>query len=709
MKTARIRTVAGVPRLEVDGKPIRGRLFWGGASSQPVPISTPRELTFTFCAPLTTETATIHFRFGQEVGSVTVRAVRITDETTHTSVLGAEPQWNIWPPTEKARVHFAPDQFQAEVVAPPKGADWPDFHVFHEQNLKLTKGHLYRVNLIASATPARDLTVALYQPGTTYTFLAGPSEQFESQIKLAARAGVNLVSFEAALPWPEPGVAPDFRAAEAACERVLAANPSALLLPRIAVYPPAHWLQRNLDHVMRWDDGDHGGQIASATSPLYQKEGAERLTALIAHLESRFGSQLIGYHPCGQNTGEWFWMDSWTGALPGYAPCDKLAWDAWRTAQKLLPAPVPTPTERRTSPPSLLVQEWNRFLSESMADAALVMAKAVRQATQGRKLSLLFYGYGFEFAPMPSGPANSGHYALRRLLASPDVDVLCGPFSYFDRSVGQSGPVMSTAESVLAAGKLWLNEDDTRTYRAKERTLPGWDSGADDLERTVGILTRGLAQNACRNLATWWMDLPGTGWFDDPAFWKVMRDFAQLDQWFLDHPTPFRPELALVLDEEAAFALSPNAAQNAPLSATRAVLGRCGTPYGQYLLDDVLASRCPAKVLVVVLAQALSPARRAALERTAKGKTLVFVDTTPLSRERLLAALRAAKVHRFTETEAVVFANGPVVAVHAVAAGPVRLTLRSGKTLLLHLKRGETRVIGHPGSQSSPTLASEGR
>lgn len=654
-----------------------------------MPIGAEREIVFSFVAPLTTQTATIHFRFGQELGSATVRQLRIVEEGSGRVVLGAEPSWRVWPPTEASQVSFGEGGFVAQIVAPPPGKEGPDFHVYHEHQLALAKGKTYRVTLRASATPNRNLTVALYQPGTTYTFLAGPSVQFESQVKLAASAQVNIVSFEVALPWPEPGQQPDFRASEAACERVLAANPKALLLPRIGVYPPPHWLKSHQDDVMRWDDGDHGGAIASAASVAYQRDGAERLTALIQHLEERFGSQTIGYHPTGQNTGEWFWMDSWTGTLPGYAPCDRVAWDAWQRAQKRPPAPVPTPTERRAAKPTDNVIAFNRFLSESIADAALTMARAVRKASKGKKLSLLFYGYGFEFAPMPSGPANSGHYALHKLLASPDVDILCGPFSYFERSVGGVGPVMSAAESVLAAGKLWLNEDDTRTYLAKERTFPGWDSGADTRENTLGILRRNLAQNACRNHATWWMDLPGTGWFDDPTLWEEMRKFAVWDDYFLAHPTPFQPEIALLLDETAVYGLAPHPKQNAPLSTTRKALGLVGAPYGQYLLGDVLAGKCPAKVWVV-----LPTSRRAALERAAgKDKTLVWVDEKGVTTEQLRAVARAAKVHLYTQTDAVIFANGPLVAVHAVSDGPVTVTARRGKPVTQHLTKGETWIV----------------
>ena len=58
------------------------------------------------------------------------------------------------------------------------------------------------------------------------------------------------------------------------------------------------------------------------------------------------------------------------------------------------------------------------------------------QATAGRKLVMFFYGYVFEFGAIANGAGMSGHYALRQVLKSPDIDVLCSPISYFDRGLG---------------------------------------------------------------------------------------------------------------------------------------------------------------------------------------------------------------------------------------------------------------------------------
>ncbi len=54
---------------------------------------------------------------------------------------------------------------------------------------------------------------------------------------------------------------------------------------------------------------------------------------------------------------------------------------------------------------------------------------------------------------------------------------------------------MTAAESVALAGKMWLYEDDTRTYLGTG-TAPGWKDGAGNLEDTNRLLTRNVAEVA---------------------------------------------------------------------------------------------------------------------------------------------------------------------------------------------------------------------
>ncbi len=400
---------------------------------------------------------------------------------------------------------------------------------------------------------------------------------------------------------------------------------------------------------MVWDQGppEHAGAVVA--SPDYRRDASERLAALIAHLEDKFGDRTAGYHPCGQNTGEWFYQETWGPALNGYAAGDLRAWRRWLAERypgdaalqaawnepqvTLAAAAVPTPDVRRAAPAGVLhdpaasrkLIDFAEFQQQMMADCVCSLARAAREASHGRKLVVFFYGYVFEFGAIRNGPATAGHYALRRVLDCPDIDVLCSPISYFDRGLGQSGPAMTAAESVALAGKMWLYEDDTRTYLGSGR-FPGWADGVSTIEDTNRLLLRNTAQCALRNFGTWWMDLGATGWFDDPRMWAEMDRLKSLDEPLLARPLPFHPEVAAVIDERSMLRVAAGGQiVTVPgVYEVRRPLGRMGAPYGQYLQDDVLAGRVPAKMYVLLTSWRLSPQQRRELLAATRGRMRVW-------------------------------------------------------------------------------------
>jgi hypothetical protein len=535
---------------------------------------------------------------------------------------------------------------------------------------------------------------------------------------------------------------------------------------------------------------------------------------------------MAGYHPCGQNTGEWFYQDTWENLLNGYAPADTNAWRAWlreryrnegalQTAwheptATLGGATVPEPARRRASPSGILrdpttekaLIDFSEFQQQAMADLVCELAHAAREASHGRKLVVFFYGYVFEFGTIRLGPATCGHYALRRVLDCPDIDVLCSPISYFDRGIGGSAPTMTAAESVALAGKLWLCEDDTRTYLGSGE-FPGQFDGAKDLAETLTLLRRNVAEEAMRNFATWWMDLGMTGWFNDPRIWNEMKRLEAVDRVFLAKPIAYRPQVAAVIDERAMTETSCSAwrVTEPGIYQVRRPLARMGAPYGQYLLDDVVRGRVQAKLYVFLNAWQLTAAQRQELRRHTRGafrvwcyapgwhdgdrtspeamqeltgfrlvsvsparawatptdlgkqlglqtafgvdgavtplfaaadaspaETLatypdgsaavalrqspdgwsLFVGAPGLTSELLRLAARKAGVHLYTQTDCNVYANGPIVGLHAAQDGPVTLDtgrrgqvqdaltgerVGSGPRVTVPMKKGDTRLL----------------
>ena len=667
VETVRVDASSGAPRLVVDGKPVRARMFFGIPGTKPLPADTVgTEISFEF-VPAQDEprTATMHFRFGPSAGTVDLDDIRVQDLTTGDDVLAQcdfesgesafTSHWNVWPEGERntvGRVEVRPDcgrdgsaGLHVTLRAPADGR-WPDFHIHHMANLALKQDHRYRASLWVRANRARDLMIAFYRPGNPYVFLGAPSNGYTSQIKMAGQAGAMFVSFPVYLPWPRPDETVDWSTVDAQCQEVLAANPQALLLPRISCNAPRWWREAHPDDDMVWDSGPQFGYPVVA-SPEYRRDAAERLALLVTHLETKFGSQMAGYHPCGQNTDEWFYQETWGPALNGYAQGDLRAWREWLTERysddtairqawgdpqvSLATAAVPTPVARRAAPAGVLrdpvsersLIDFTQFQQQAMADCVCHLARAVREATHGRKLVVFFYGYVFEFGAVGNGPGTSGHYALRRVLECPDIDVLCSPISYFDRGPGQSAPAMTAAESVALAGKMWLYEDDTRTC------LSAKDSGFDrteSLAETNAELLRNTGQCAVRNFATWWMDLGAAGWFDDPRMWAEMTRLSALDEPLLAEPRPFRPEVAAVIDEQSMMRVSAGgAAVTLPgVYQVRRPLGRLGSPYGQFLQDDVIAGKVQARMYVFLTAWCLAPDQRKRLLASTRGSTRVW-------------------------------------------------------------------------------------
>lgn len=665
----RVAVTNGVPQLLMDGQPIRSRIFWGASSAGGrTEIGADwKETVFEFTAPETDASAALHLRFGETPGDIWFDDIRIADVQTGTAVLSADfegtadasrKNWQIWckgrdqKPAIQVRVANGAGHDGKSALHVALGSDEKlnGLHLYHS-NLNLTRGAQYRVTIWSRSSSKRFLNPTVHHQGGAFQKYGGLPPPYASEVKLAAARGVNIVSFPIPTLWSKGGDEPDPVGIDTAIRATLEANPRALLMPRIGMYPPKWWLESHPDAVMAYEGGK-AGDTASVSSEEYRKDSAAALRRTIRWCENNYGPHMAGYHPCGQNTGEWFYYDSWERPLNGLEPATLTAWRKWLAKKyknddalkrawsipdaTLAAVKVPAPKERRAAPHGQLrdpsremrLVDFCQFQQEEMADTVLLLAHALREEAGPDRLSVFFYGYVFEFGALPNGPAVSGHYALRRVLNSPDIDILCSPISYYDRQTGGGAPCMTAAESVMLAGKLWLNEDDTRTHLAKDSRAPGWQAGADSQDIAVQQLRRNLAHETTRNFATWWMDLGATGWFNDPILWEEMDRFRESESFFLRNPTAFRPEIAAVLDERSMLlpvGSGPIPWTTRPLIYTaRENLHRVGAPFGQYLLDDIASGRAKAKLHVFLAAWQLAPNHRAEIKKATRGSANIW-------------------------------------------------------------------------------------
>ncbi|OGV67614.1 MAG: hypothetical protein A2283_07600 [Lentisphaerae bacterium RIFOXYA12_FULL_48_11] len=638
--TVRVKDTRGGPQIQVDGKPIPPRFFWGSMNSGR--ISSKSEWTnhsFEFLPGDVKGTGTLHFRFSHVPGEVWLSDVRIQDVITGEDILpvgsfaSAEnfrKTWNQWP-VGTANTSATVDTVDGAVrvtLKKPTDGNWPDFHLHSDTALRFTAGRSYRCSFRARTFPSQDMTVALYSvTNGHHDFIGGPPGAFLNQVALARDAGVNLVSFSAPNCWTSIEASTDWTALDNLCRKIIAVNPKVLLVPRVDANAPGWWIRQHPDARMVYD-GDKVSDFSCVSDRAYRYDVCAHLERICRHLMEAFPDNFAGIHPCGQNTGEWFYRDTWKKPLSGYDPATKSAFRQWlkgKGCPQAASAEPPTADERRAHPNGFLrdpalekgLIDFARFQQEEMADHVTAMAEACRKGTDGKKLVVFFYGYLFEFAPVQTGAPTSGHYALAKVIKSRDIDILCSPISYTDREWIGTAPSMTAAESVMKAGIMWLNEDDSRTYLDPRKEEHVQEGGLVDLLQTQQVMLRNTAQAVLRGFGTWWMDLPAQGWFNDARIWDEMIRLHPVDEAMAKRRKPFTPDMAAIMHEDSMCHLTGGSAIVARglIYNCRAAFGRSGAPYGQYLLDDVLAHRVKAKLQVFLSAWALTPEERAGLAK----------------------------------------------------------------------------------------------
>jgi hypothetical protein len=116
-----------------------------------------------------------------------------------------------------------------------------------------------------------------------------------------------------------------------------------------------------------------------------------------------------------------------------------------------------------------------------------------------------------------------------------------------------------TTISGVIRGKLWLNEDDTRTYLSAENEETG---RVATLQAIQWVHRRNFAQALAHGSALWWMDLRGQGWPAARPIWGNLSGLRGL--WEATPPRPLRPDIAVVIDEQSSLYLAGDNAVTAP-------------------------------------------------------------------------------------------------------------------------------------------------
>jgi hypothetical protein len=636
---------AGAPQIHVDGKAVPARMFWGWRGHRPIIVGTAWERFELAFTPKAADPGTIHFRIPSDRALVVfLRNVRVVDTVTGADYLdpaslsSAEAfakAWTVFDNDTLGHADVTADGcLKIEGWGKNKGSKPnPHFHCYTKRT-PFVEGRRYVLSFEAKASEDD-----VYLIPAAYTCYAGNytrwpftgRDPFPVQVKMAADAGVDLVSFMAPKTIWKDDDTYDWADLDDLCDEVIAINPKALLVPRIKLETAGWWARKYPDDVITYFDGSKG-PAPSVACRHYREKACRFLEAMTRHLCEKYPDRFAGIHPAAQNSSEFFYWDTWSKPFFGYDPATKAAFKAWRRKHGRPEAEVPTLAERKLDifkSPTLadpvkdsVLVDFRLYLQEEMADFVAEVASACRKASGGKKLVIIFYGYQWEFAGHARGAGTSGHYALKYLLdkAAEDLDILCSPISYLDRAWGQTAPAMSAAETVMRHGVMWLFEDDSRTFLDPDKAARKGEGVCMDLAQTRQVLLRNNAQTAIRGFGSWWMDLPACGWYMDTRLWDLMARLGPFDRAILKRVRPFTPEVAAIVDETSMMYLSLGRVSSRFVSVPRAAYGRAGAPYGQYLLSDVLERPLDAKLQIFQSAWYMTPERIATInaQRAAK-------------------------------------------------------------------------------------------
>lgn len=463
----------------------------------------------------------------------------------------------------------------------------------------------------------------------------------QSQINRAARAGVRIFSTLVELTCPLAPLDTVYDVLDQRIETLLSAQPGAFVLPRIVFAPAEGWKAQYPMDMQVCEDGPGNVSIGSDA---FWAEAQRALRLLIEHVQrTSYGSRVIGYH---LENGEWFQPRD-GGADRSHANREafrrwlrrkyndndvlfRAAWydgDAqfYTVAVPTLPDPAVAPAfydpyrERRWI-------DYMEYVSDQTVDRLLELAGAVKDATQGRALVSVCYGYVLEF-----GHPWSGHLGLGRLLESPTIDVLSGPISYGDRAPSRSGALPAPVGSIGIHGKLWMTEEDTKTHLA--RSGSGLDRDNPPMENriaTEAVQLRTAAMALCRQTGIVWMDLWGEGWLDSDETWSAASRHVTMMSKQLRDRRRTTPDVVAMIDEYSLCHFAGGDVMMARvLHDNRDSLLRSGASVDFYLQSDVTHKDFPtdAKLYIFLNPYRLPESHRDAIrDRLLQpGRTLVWL------------------------------------------------------------------------------------
>lgn len=266
------------------------------------------------------------------------------------------------------------------------------------------------------------------------------------------------------------------------------------------------------------------------------------------------------------------------------------------------------------------VADFNRFYAEAPMDLPIAASKEIKKITQGQKVVISYFA-----SAMNGWPTGC---ALEYMLKQESIDMFGAPADYWIRLPGYPGGCQSMPESVSLHQKLYMTEQDWRSYTV-DTVSKDWDffvGRARNKEELAAMIRRESGMMIAHGQGGWGpihvMFPPETSNVLKETIGAFNKDFK--------YDEPLRADVAFFVGERSLDYLTNDRGINFRwylLRRQRDQWNMSGVPYHLYLQSDILHSKLPEyKVYVFVSPQYLSKAERDKIEELkCKGHTLVFL------------------------------------------------------------------------------------
>jgi hypothetical protein len=410
---------------------------------------------------------------------------------------------------------------------------------------------------------------------------------------------------------------PDFRSAERfftlpeKVEYIVSRCPDARFLLRFYDHPPKSWKEAHPEELAVDEYGNRLDEVSLA-SARFEADHRRFLAHLIGWIERQpWAWRVMGYLTLHDYEGTT--MNSILGMLFDYSapmqkafgqpvPRNRFPEQRERGGYPHWPDPQTTQAERAYFElvRSLFLRRCRRFIETAQAAASprqvLLGMDALKQGMQGWICDPYFTGR----APRAHHShmlLASGSFGADEFFRIPGFKVLNTPYDYIYRHAGGACEPEGIVDSVVLRGKLFLGENDCRTYACSENGSYGFYR--DPVEAEAG-LWRTAGETIARGSQSYWMDVtsfppPKGGYFRDDAILNILRQIVPVLRRSLDWEHADVPGVAMIVDDCSALEEDFSADfQNLAVMWQRLTgLAHCGVPYRIYLWEDLLADNLP--------------------------------------------------------------------------------------------------------------------